>query len=110
MALTAMSHSSRENVAQLTTRLERFQLSNAELSQQLSDALSRSQRLALSLGFRNIYEAQAALDTADLDLSYRQCFDELEVLRQQVGDLTAQRDAALARASVVEGQRQSAPR
>ncbi|KAF8813460.1 hypothetical protein BYT27DRAFT_7180999 [Phlegmacium glaucopus] len=105
-----MSQNNGDNATQLTTRLERFRLSNVELSQQLSDALSRSQRLASSLGFRDIYEAQAAIDTADLDLSYRQCFNELEVLRQQVGDLTAQRDGALARVSVVEEHRHPAPR
>ena len=105
-----MSQSNANNVAQLTTRLERFRRSNAELSQQLSDALSRSQRLASSLGFRDIHEAQAAIDTADSDLSYRQCFNEIGMLRRLVRDLTAQRDGALARASVLEEQRRPAPR
>ena len=90
MVLTTMSPSNRDNVAQLTTRLKCFQLSNTELSQQLSDALSQSQRLASSLGFRDIYEAQAAIDTADSDLSYRECLYQLNVLRKQVRDLIAQ--------------------
>lgn len=76
-------------------RLERFQLSNADLRQQLSDALARSQRLALSLGFRNIYEAQATIDTADHDLSYRQFLEELETLKTQ-------RDSALERVRQLE--------
>jgi len=98
-----------DDVARAKDRLERFRLSNADLSQQLSDALRRSQRLASSLGFRDIYEAQAAIDTADSDLSYWQCFEELETLRAQVRDLTAQRDNALARMKRLEEQRQSRP-
>lgn len=76
-----MSQNHIDDAARVRNRLKRFQLSNADLSQQLSDALRRSQRLASSLGFRDVYEAQAAIDTADSDLSYRQCFEELEMLR-----------------------------
>lgn len=79
-----------DDLARVRTRLERFQLSNANLSQELSDALKRSQRLASSLGFRDIYDAQAAIDTADSDLSYRECFEELEKLRVRVRELEEQ--------------------
>jgi hypothetical protein len=84
-----------DDIARTRDRLQRFQLSNADLSQQLSEALGRSQRLASSLGFRDIYEAQATIDTADSDIPYRQCFEELETLRAQVRELTGQRDTGL---------------
>jgi hypothetical protein len=98
-----------DDIARVSNRLERFKLSNAGLSQQLSNALRQSQRLASSLGFRDIYEAQATIDTAESDLSYRQCFDQLEMLRAQVRGLTAQRDNALARLVELGEQRQPKP-
>lgn len=104
-----MPQNNTDDIAQARNRLERFRLSNADLSQQLSDALSRSQRLASSLGFRDIYEAQAVIDTSDSELSYRQCFEELEALSARIRDLTAQRDNALARVRELEERRQSSP-
>ena len=101
-----MTQNHTDDVARVRNRLERFQLSNADLSQQLSDALRRSQRLASSLGFRDVYEAQAAIDTADSDLSYHQCFEELEMLRARVRDLTA---GALATVERSEEQKQARP-
>lgn len=85
-----MSQNNTDDLAKIRTRLERFHVSNTELSQQLSDALKRSQRLASSLGFHNIYVAQATIDTADSDLSYRECFKEVETLRAKVRELEEQ--------------------
>ena len=89
--------SQNNDIDRVRARLERFQLSNVDLRQQLSDSLARSQRLVSSLGFRDIYEAQAIIDTADQDLSYRECLEEMQKLK-------AQRDSALERVRELEEQ------
>ena len=92
---------SNNDIDRVRAGLERCQMSNTYLRQQLSDSLAQSQRLASSLGFRDIYEAQATIDTADQDhISYRQCLEE----NQEMQKLKAQRDSTLERVRELEEQ------
>ena len=73
-----------EDLPALREKLSRFQITNRDLIQELSAASKRIQRLATSLGFNDAFEAQAAIDAADLDLTYHQFTDTIRTQQAKV--------------------------
>jgi prefoldin subunit 5 len=77
-----------KELAILQNKIERLKWSSTDMTRQLSDAGRRMQRLAESLGFDNVYEAQVALDTADTEVPYK---NYLELVQQLERTLAAER-------------------
>lgn len=69
-------------VSALQKRIERLKLSNDDTVKQLSETTSRWKRLAKSLGFDDVHEAQVAVDTADYDVCYKECFERVHKLEE----------------------------
>ncbi|GLB40862.1 putative DNA repair protein endonuclease SAE2/CtIP C-terminus [Lyophyllum shimeji] len=63
---------------------ERLKRANDDTLKQLYDAQHRGNRLARSLGFNDIFEAQITIDTADGETSYKECLERVEALQQQL--------------------------
>lgn len=73
-----------ENLSALREKLGPFQSTNQDLIQELSMTSKRLQRLAISLGFNDSYEAQTTIDSGDPNLTYRSCFDQLQQSTQTI--------------------------
>ena len=61
-------------------KLQKIKSVSDETAKQLFDAVNRGRKLAQSLGFDDVYDAQFAIDSIDHDISFRECYDRL--LRQ----------------------------
>ena len=59
-----------KQIAVIERRIERLKWSKNDAVKQLFEAQNRCQRLAHSLGFKDIYEAQVTINTADYDTSF----------------------------------------
>ncbi|KAJ3501210.1 hypothetical protein NLJ89_g9443 [Agrocybe chaxingu] len=70
--------------AELERKIQRMKFAHDETKKQLFDAIHRTERIAQSLGFQDIYEAQVAIDSGDYDVSYRECFERIQVLETQL--------------------------
>ena len=64
-------------VAILERKLQKVKAIGDETARQLFDAVNRGRKLARSLGFDDVYDAQFAIDSADHDISFRECYDRL---------------------------------
>ncbi|KAF9461497.1 hypothetical protein BDZ94DRAFT_1310514 [Collybia nuda] len=74
------------SISELTTlqkRIERLKFSNDDTVEQLSDTTSRWKRLAQSLGFDDVHETQVAIDTADYEVPYKECFERMRKLEEK---------------------------
>ena len=69
-------------------KLQKVKSINDETAKQLFDAVNRGRRLARSLGFDDVYDAQFAIDSIDHDISFRECYDRLH---RQDDQLSAQK-------------------
>lgn len=65
-------------LAILEKKLQKVKFLNDETSKRLFDAVHRGRKLAQSLGFDDVYDAQFAIDSADHDISFRECYDRLQ--------------------------------
>ena len=79
----------RKEIAVIERKIERLKWSNNDTVKQLFEAQNRCQRLAHSLGFKDIYEAQVTIDTADYDTSFK---DSLERIHTLEAELLAERN------------------
>jgi hypothetical protein len=61
-------------------KLQKVKSLSDETAKQLFNAVNRGRKLAQSLGFDDVYDAQFAIDSIDHDISFRECYDRL--LRQ----------------------------
>ncbi|KAF8876589.1 DNA repair protein endonuclease SAE2/CtIP C-terminus-domain-containing protein [Infundibulicybe gibba] len=84
----------------LERKIDRLKWSNTDTLKQLYEQQNRTLRLATSLGFNDIYEAQMTIDNADHDATYTACFEradrleaEVTSLRDRVQHLEEERDA-----------------
>ncbi|RDB16596.1 hypothetical protein Hypma_002805 [Hypsizygus marmoreus] len=68
----------------LERKIERLRWSNNDTLKQLFEAQTRGKRLAQSLGFNDIYEAQVTVDTADRELPYKECLERVETLQVEL--------------------------
>lgn len=58
-------------------KLQKVKSVSDETAKQLFDAVNRGRKLAQSLGFDDVYDAQFAIDSIDHDISFRECYDRL---------------------------------
>ena len=65
-------------LAILEKKLQKVKSISDETAKQLFDAVNRGRRLARSLGFDDVYDAQFAIDSMDNDISFRECYDRLQ--------------------------------
>ena len=79
----------KKEIAVIERKIERLKWSNNDTVKQLFEAQNRCQRLAHSLGFKDIYEAQVTIDTADYDTSFK---DSLERIHTLEAELLAERN------------------
>jgi len=71
-------------IATLERKVERLKRANDDTLKQLFEAQTRANRVAESLGFHDIYEAQVAVDTADREIPYKQCLERIESLEREL--------------------------
>jgi hypothetical protein len=64
-------------VAIFEKKLQKVKSISDETSKRLFDAVHRGRKLAQSLGFDDVYDAQFAIDSIDHDISFRDCYDRL---------------------------------
>ena len=64
-------------VAILEKKIQKVKAISDETAKQLFDAVNRGRKLARSLGFDDVYDAQFAIDSIDHDISFRECYDRL---------------------------------
>ena len=64
-------------IAILEKKLQKIKSISDETAKHLFDAVNRGRRLAQSLGFNDVYDAQFAIDSFDHDISLRECYDRL---------------------------------
>ena len=76
----------------LERKVERLKRSNDDTLKQLFEAQTRGNRLAESLGFHDVYEAQVAIDTADREIPYKQCLERIESLERELSQRVEQND------------------
>jgi len=79
-----LSDKHQNEIAILEKKLLKVKSINDETAKQLFDAVNRGRRLAKSLGFDDVYDAQFAIDSVDHDLSFRECYDRLHRLDNQL--------------------------
>lgn len=91
-----------EDLPALREKLSRLQSANKNLTQELSAISKRLQGLAISLGFNDAFEAQTAIDAADLDLTYQQFTEtiraqdaEVKMLRKELEEVQKENKAYL---------------
>lgn len=74
----------RKEIAVIERKIERLKWSNNDTVKQLFEAQNRCQRLAHSLGFKDIYEAQVTIDTADYDTSFKDSLERVHTLEVEL--------------------------
>lgn len=64
-------------LAIIEKKLQKVKSISDGTAKQLFDAVNRGRKLAQSLGFDDVYDAQFAIDSADHDISFHECYDRL---------------------------------
>ena len=72
------------DVAIYEKKLQKIKSISDETAKQLFDAVNRGRKLAQSLGFDDVYDAQFAIDSLDHDISFRECYDCLQAQDDQL--------------------------
>ena len=80
-------------VAILEKKLQKVKSISDGTAKQLFDAVHRGRKLAQSLGFNDVYDAQFAIDSIDDDISFRECYDRLH---RQDDQLSARKEEVTA--------------
>ena len=88
-----ISEKHQTEMALLERKLQKVKSISDETAKQLFDAVNRGRRLAQSLGFDDVYDAQFAIDSVDQDVSFHECYDRLHRLD---GQLSAEKEKRLA--------------
>ena len=78
-----LSDKLQKEVAILEKKLQKVKAISDDTAKHLFDAVNRGRRLAQSLGFNNVYDAQFSIDSLDHDMSFRECYDRLHRLDDQ---------------------------
>jgi hypothetical protein len=76
-----------------TKKLQKVKSVSDATAKQLFDTVNRGRKLAQSLGFDDIYDAQFAIDSMDHDISFREYYDRLH---RQDDQLSAQMEVITA--------------
>jgi len=70
--------------SELELKIQRLKKVYDERSKELFDALHRGDRLARSIGFDNLYEAQVYLDSFDHSTTFKECMDRIRILEAEL--------------------------
>ncbi|KAG6910336.1 hypothetical protein DXG01_011404 [Tephrocybe rancida] len=73
-----------KELAEKDLKIERLQRANKDSLKRHFDAQHRGNQLALALGFSDIYEAQIAIDIAGHETPYKECFEHVDTLQEQL--------------------------
>ncbi|KDR79382.1 hypothetical protein GALMADRAFT_243412 [Galerina marginata CBS 339.88] len=73
-----------EEINALQAKFWRLKYSADEISKNLFDASNRGRRLAESLGFNDVFDAQVAIDSAEHSVTYRECLERLQIAEAQL--------------------------
>ena len=79
-----LSDKHQKEIAILEKKLQKAKFVSDETAKHLFDAVNRGRKLAQSLGFDDVYNAQFAIDSADHDMSFHECYDRLDKLDDQI--------------------------
>ena len=74
-------------LAILERKLQKVKSISDGTAKQLFDAVNRGRKLAQSLGFDDVYDAQFTIDSVDHDISFRECYDRLHRQDDQLSAL-----------------------
>lgn len=70
--------------AELEFRIQKQKRISDERAKELFDALHRGDRLARSIGFEDLYEAQIYLDSFDHSTTFKECIDRTKSLETEL--------------------------
>ncbi|TFK67185.1 hypothetical protein BDN72DRAFT_843358 [Pluteus cervinus] len=73
-----------QELAKMEKKLEKLRRSNEDTLKQLSDTNARGNRLATSLGFNDISEAQVMIDNSDMEIPYKECMEKVDSLQAEL--------------------------
>lgn len=82
----------RQETAALERKIENLRRTNDDTRKQLFDVIHRSERLAESLGYSNVFEAQEALDLMEAGFNFRRCLQRLQELEKQMSEATDEKE------------------
>lgn len=68
----------------LQRKIDNIKWTHDDNLKQLYDMQARALRLANSLGFTSVAEAQVYIDTADHEIPYKECYEEVVALKAQL--------------------------
>ena len=79
-----LSDKHQKEIAILEKKLQKAKFIRDETAKHLFDVVTRGCKLAQSLGFDDLYDAQFAIDSADHDISFHECYDRLDKVEDQI--------------------------
>ncbi|KAG6873164.1 hypothetical protein C0995_002013 [Termitomyces sp. Mi166 len=91
-------------LAQKDQKIQRLQHANNESLKRQWEAQTRGNALAQSLGFRDVFEAQMAIDVAGQEVSYRECLERVVKMEEGMGEVTRANERLRERVGVLEGE------
>jgi hypothetical protein len=96
-----------KELAFVERKVERLRWSNDDTLKQLFDARTRGDKLARSLGFNDIHEAQVAIDTAhhETPLTFKECLARVDALQVDLVRERAQHETLREYLRLVEEER-----
>ncbi|PPR04200.1 hypothetical protein CVT24_010748 [Panaeolus cyanescens] len=82
--LKAKDEQHQREIRVLENKIQRFKQAADDRRKELFEELNRGERLAKSLGFTGIHDAQCAIDTVDHDITFVECYNELHRLEVEL--------------------------
>lgn len=73
-----------KETAELERKVQKIKHSSEETAKELFDAVNRGKRLARSLGFEDVYEAQIFVDSVEREVSFKDCIARLKILEAEL--------------------------
>jgi hypothetical protein len=97
----------RKQFALVERKVDRLRRSNDDTLKQLFDVRTRGDKLARSLGFNDIHEAQVAVDTTEHEspLTFMECFVRVDALQSELTRERAQHEKLREYLRLVEQER-----
>ena len=84
--------------AEYERKIQKIKYRADDTAKELFDAVHRGNRLARSLGFENVYEAQVFIDSAEHDVLFRDCFSRVQLLEAQL--VSEKKEAEISQARI----------
>ncbi|KAF9556866.1 hypothetical protein CPC08DRAFT_743805 [Agrocybe pediades] len=91
-----------EQLRALEARHNRLKYLADDLRTQIFDEQNRGRRFAESLGFEDILDAQVTIDSSEYGLTYRECFERLQMLNAELEAEKKEAELARVKAEILE--------